>query len=1186
ASLSSYRSLSHWLVKTLKMPSAMSNTLAGRAPAVLRHGRRVPTALAGRNFTLAAANTSARASLQTSSAKLLQKRLFTASALRPSAAQTAPNPKAYLESGVIKPHVGVDVKKVLVIGSGGLAIGQAGEFDYSGSQALKALKEAGVKSVLINPNIATIQTNHSLADEVYYLPVTPEYVSYVIEKEKPDGVFLSFGGQTALNLGVQMQRAGLWEKYGVKVLGTSVRTLEVSEDRDLFARALEEIDIPIAKSIAVGTVEEALDAANKVGYPIIVRAAYALGGLGSGFANNEEELRNMAARSLTLSPQILVEKSLKGWKELEYEVVRDANNNCITVCNMENFDPLGIHTGDSIVVAPSQTLSDEEYHMLRSAAIKIVRHLGVVGECNVQYALQPDGLDYRVIEVNARLSRSSALASKATGYPLAYTAAKIGLGHSLPELPNAVTKTTTANFEPSLDYIVTKMPRWDLSKFQHVKRDIGSAMKSVGEVMAIGRTFEESFQKAIRQVDPKFVGFQGDKFDDLDFELQNPTDRRWLAVGQAMLHENYSVEKVHELTKIDKWFLYKLQNLVDCTREMEQAGGLEALKKDQILKAKKLGFSDRQIANSVGSTEDKVREARLGFGIRPWVKKIDTLAAEFPADTNYLYTTYNASSHDVTFDDKGIIILGSGVYRIGSSVEFDWCAVGATQALREMGNKTVMINYNPETYSTDFDTADKLYFEELSYERVMDIYELETASGVVVSVGGQLPQNIAKRLQETGGANVLGTDPLDIDKAEDRQKFSEILDSIGVDQPAWKELTSVEDAQAFAEQVGYPVLVRPSYVLSGAAMTVIRSQEDLKEKLEAASNVSPDHPVVITKFIEGAQEIDVDGVASKGELIIHAVSEHVEQAGVHSGDATLVLPPANLDQTTMDRCKEIAQKVAKAWRITGPFNMQIIKADDPEGGEPALKVIECNLRASRSFPFVSKVLGVNFIDVATKALVGQQVPEPQDPMAVKRDYLATKVPQFSWTRLAGADPFLGVEMASTGEIACFGKDLVEAYWTSLQSTMNFRMPEPGEGLLFGGELNKDWLITVVNYLQPLGYKLFAADNEVKQFIESNAKGNVTVDVIEFPKEDKRALREVFQKYDIRGVFNLAQARGKTIMDVDYVMRRNAVDFGVPLFMEPKTAMLFAQCMSEKLPRKGGIPSEVRRWSDFLGGKPL
>lgn len=988
---------------------------------------------------------------------------------------------------------------------------------------------------------------------MYYLPVTPEYVSYVIEREKPDGIFLSFGGQTALNLGVQMQRQGLFEKYGVKVLGTSVRTLELSEDRDLFAKALEEINIPIAKSIAVGTVDEAIDAARKVGYPIIVRAAYALGGLGSGFANNEEELRNMAARSLTLSPQILVEKSLKGWKEVEYEVVRDANNNCITVCNMENFDPLGIHTGDSIVVAPSQTLSDEEYHMLRSAAIKIVRHLGVVGECNVQYALQPDGLDYRVIEVNARLSRSSALASKATGYPLAYTAAKIGLGHTLPELPNAVTKTTTANFEPSLDYIVTKIPRWDLSKFQHVKRDIGSAMKSVGEVMAIGRTFEESFQKAIRQVDPKFLGFQGDKFEDLDAELQNPTDRRWLAVGQAMLHENYSVDRVHALTKIDKWFLHKLQNIVNCTRELQQAGSLEAVREDQMLSAKKMGFSDKQIALAVNSTEDEVRACRLSMGIRPWVKKIDTLAAEFPADTNYLYTTYNASTHDVEFEDKGTVILGSGVYRIGSSVEFDWCAVSATQALRQMGQKTVMINYNPETYSTDFDTADRLYFEELSYERVMDIYELENASGVVVSVGGQLPQNIALRLQETGKANVLGTDPKDIDKAEDRQKFSEILDSIGVDQPAWKELTSVEAAEAFADEVGYPVLVRPSYVLSGAAMTVIRSKEDLKVKLEAAADVSPDHPVVITKFIEDAQEIDVDAVASKGKLVIHAVSEHVEQAGVHSGDATLVLPPSKLDEKTMDRVKVIAEKVAKAWNITGPFNMQIIKADDPNGGEAALKVIECNLRASRSFPFVSKVLGVNFIDVATKALVGQDIPNYDNLMKVKRDYLATKVPQFSWTRLAGADPFLGVEMASTGEIACFGKDLAEAYWASLQSTMNFRVPQPGEGLLFGGELGKNWLTTVVDYLAPLGFRFYAADHTVKEFLESSAKSKIDVQVIEFPTEDKRALREVFKKYDIRGVFNLAQARGKTVTDVDYVMRRNAVDFGVPLFMEPNVS---------------------------------
>ncbi|KAK4158126.1 hypothetical protein C8A00DRAFT_39513 [Chaetomidium leptoderma] len=1169
------------------MLSAVSK--AGRAPAVLRHGRRVPvTAAQLRPLTAGPQHGLFRTQTESPIARLTQKRLFSASTALASAgaAQPAPDPKAYLASGAIKPSEHIDVKKVLVIGSGGLAIGQAGEFDYSGSQALKALKEAGVASVLINPNIATIQTNHTLADEVYYLPVTPEYVEYVIQKEKPDGIFLSFGGQTALNLGVQMEKLGLFEKYGVRVLGTSVRTLELSEDRDLFAKALEEINIPIAKSIAVNTIDEALDAASKIGYPIIVRAAFALGGLGSGFANNEEELRNMAARSLTLSPQILVEKSLKGWKEVEYEVVRDANNNCITVCNMENFDPLGIHTGDSIVVAPSQTLSDEEYHMLRSAAIKIVRHLGVVGECNVQYALQPDGLDYRVIEVNARLSRSSALASKATGYPLAYTAAKIGLGHTLPELPNAVTKTTTANFEPSLDYIVTKIPRWDLSKFQHVKRDIGSAMKSVGEVMAIGRTFEESFQKAVRQVDPGFVGFQGAKFADLDYELQNPTDRRWLAVGQAMLHENYSVDRVHDLTKIDKWFLHKLQNIVDCTKELQQIGSLRGLRKEHILKSKKMGFSDKQIAHAVGSNEDAVRARRLEFGIRPWVKKIDTLAAEFPADTNYLYTTYNASSHDVTFEDKGTVILGSGVYRIGSSVEFDWCAVSATLALRGMGEKTVMINYNPETYSTDFDTADKLYFEELSYERVMDIYELENASGVVVSVGGQLPQNIALRLQETGGANVLGTDPRDIDKAEDRQKFSEILDSIGVDQPAWKELTSVEAAGQFAEEVGYPVLVRPSYVLSGAAMTVIRSKEDLKDKLEAASSVSPDHPVVISKFIEGAMEIDLDGVASEGNLIIHAVSEHIEQAGVHSGDATLVLPPVSLDEITMARVKEIAQKIAQALKITGPFNMQIIKAEDPEGGLPALKVIECNLRASRSFPFVSKVLGTNFIDVATKALVGKQVPDPTDLMAVKRDYLATKVPQFSWTRLAGADPFLGVEMASTGEMACFGKNLVEAYWSSMQSAMNFRVPEPGEGILFGGELSKKWLTTVVDYLSPLGYKLYAADHEVKQFLESTSKHKLNVEVIEFPKEDKRALREVFKKYDIRGVFNLARARGKTIMDVDYVMRRNAVDFGVPLFMEPQTAMLFAQCMSEKLPRPEGIPSEVRRWSDFIGGKPL
>ncbi|KAF2013301.1 carbamoyl-phosphate synthase [Aaosphaeria arxii CBS 175.79] len=1165
---------------------ALCGRLARRAPALTGQLRSVAPSIASRHFTSRAVKPiAALRSSHESPAAYRQLRAFTKISASLNKTQEAPDAKAYMNSGAVPTAKDlVDVKKVLVIGSGGLSIGQAGEFDYSGSQALKALKEAGVKSVLINPNIATIQTSHVLADEIYYLPVTPQYVEYVIQKEKPDGIFLSFGGQTALNLGVNMNRLGLFEKYNVKVLGTSVKTLETSEDRDLFARALDEIDIPIAKSIAVSSLDEALDAAEKVGYPIIVRAAYALGGLGSGFANNPEELKNLAARSLTLSPQILVEKSLKGWKEAEYEVVRDAADNCITVCNMENFDPLGVHTGDSIVVSPSQTFSDEEYHMLRSASIKIVRHLGVVGECNVQYALQPDGLDYRVIEVNARLSRSSALASKATGYPLAYTAAKIGLGHTLPELPNAVTKTTTANFEPSLDYVVTKMPRWDLSKFQNVKRDIGSSMKSVGEVMAIGRTFEESFQKACRQVDPKFLGFQGDKFEDLDDTLRNPTDRRWLAVGQAMFHEGYSVDKVHDLTKIDKWFLHKLQNIVDCTHELEEIGSLFGLKKEIILKAKKLGFSDKQIAKAVNSTEDEVRARRKSFGIRPWVKRIDTLAAEFPAETNYLYTTYNASSHDVTFDDHGVLVLGSGVYRIGSSVEFDWCAVNATMSLNKLGKKTVMINDNPETYSTDFDVADKLYFEELSYERVMDIYELETASGVVVSVGGQLPQNIALKLQESGKAKVLGTDPQDIDKAEDRHKFSSILDSIGVDQPAWKELTSYEEAQKFARSVGYPVLVRPSYVLSGAAMTVIRGEDELKEKLTAASDVSPDHPVVITQYIEGAQEIDCDGVASNGNLLVHAVSEHVENAGVHSGDATLVLPPHSLDESIKERVKTIAEKVAKAWNITGPFNMQIIKADDPEGGEPALKVIECNLRASRSFPFVSKVLGTNFIDVATKALVGRDVPEPVDLMAEKRDYLATKVPQFSWTRLAGADPFLGVEMASTGEMACFGKDLVDAYWTSVQSTMNFRLPQPGEGLLFGGDVNSQALVQIAKYVQPLGYKFFAANKDIKNLLEKTE--GISVDVIEFPKEDKRALREVFEKYDIRGCFNLAKFRANGLLDEDYVMRRNAVDFGVPLFMEPKTAVLFAQCMSEKLPLAEGIPSEVRSWSDFVGGRPL
>ncbi|ANB15414.1 carbamoyl-phosphate synthase (glutamine-hydrolyzing) CPA2 [Sugiyamaella lignohabitans] len=1101
--------------------------------------------------------------------------------------------KAYVGAGILNPNSHkdklVDVNKVLVIGSGGLSIGQAGEFDYSGSQAIKALKEANKKSILINPNIATNQTSHALADEIYFLPVTAEYIIHIIEREQPDGILLTFGGQTGLNVGVELDKMGVFDRYGVKVLGTPIKTLETSEDRDLFAQALKEINIPIAESIAVETVDDALAAADKVGYPIIVRSAYALGGLGSGFANNRDELRNLSSQSLSLSRQILVEKSLKGWKEVEYEVVRDSEGNCITVCNMENFDPLGIHTGDSIVVAPSQTLSDEEYHMLRSAAIKIIRHLGVVGECNVQYALQPDGLDYRVIEVNARLSRSSALASKATGYPLAYTAAKIALGHTLPELPNAVTKTTSANFEPSLDYMVTKIPRWDLAKFHNVKRDIGSSMKSVGEVMAIGRTFEESFQKAIRQVDPSLVGFQGySGFEDLDFELANPTDRRWLAVGQALIHEGYSVDRVHDLSKIDKWFLYKLMNIVNQQKKLESISSLYGITHETMLESKQLGFSDHQIALAVGSTELEVRARRTSFGIRPFVKKIDTLAAEFPADTNYLYTTYNATEHDVEFDEHGIMVLGSGVYRIGSSVEFDWCAVSTARALREMGKRTIMVNYNPETVSTDFDEVDRLYFEELSYERVMDIYELEHASGVVVSVGGQLPQNIALKLQEQGGAKVLGTDPRDIDQAEDRHKFSSILDSIGVDQPAWKELTSVSEAKDFADKVGFPVLVRPSYVLSGAAMSVIRDESELEAKLTNAASVSPDHPVVITKFIEGAQEIDVDGVASNGKLLVHAVSEHIENAGVHSGDASLILPPVNLEEPIMARVKEIAEKVAKAWKITGPFNMQIIKNKDE------LKVIECNIRASRSFPFVSKVLGTNFIDIATKALVNKDVPEPVDLMQKSHDYVAIKVPQFSFTRLAGADPFLGVEMASTGEVACFGKDVIEAYWAAIQSTMNFKVPKPPSGLLFGGDVTKEDLGLVASTLLPLGYKYYVAKPEVKEYLESKLNGATKIEVIELPKNDKRKLGEVFEQFNIRGVFNLAKARAESYTDEDYLMRRNAIDFGLPLFNEPRTAVLFAQTLAAKLPARleaqasqsKEIPTEVKRWSEFIGGRSI
>ena len=1037
-----------------------------------------------------------------------------------------------------------DVKKVLLVGSGGLSIGQAGEFDYSGSQAIKALRESGIETVLINPNIATIQTSHQLASQIYFLPISPDYVAYVLEKERPDGVFLTFGGQSALNVGVKLDEMGIFERLGVQVLGSQVDVLRMCEDRDLFVQALDEIDIPVARSEAVSTVPEALRAADEIGYPVIVRAAYALGGLGSGFADDEDELRDLSARSLSLSPQILVEKSLRGWKESEYEVLRDQQDNAIICCNMENFDPLGIHTGDSIVVAPSQTLSDDNYHMLRSAALKVIRHLGIVGECNIQYALSPDSREYRVIEVNPRLSRSSALASKATGYPLAYTAAKLALGHTLPELPNAVTKTTTACFEPSLDYIVTKIPKWDLSKFQHVNRQTGSSMKSVGEVMAIGRTFEESLQKAVRQIAPNYDGFDVyARPEDLDHALSVPTDTRLFAIAYAMLEKDYDVERLHSLTKIDRWFLFKLENIVTTHRALQSAASLSNVDEELLRTAKQRGFSDFQIGKLTNSTEGEVRKHRKSLGITPWVKRIDTVAAEYPAQTNYLYTTYNASSHDVEFDENGTMVLGSGVYRIGSSVEFDWCAVTCVRRIKEMGHKTIMINYNPETVSTDYDEANRLYFEELSFERVMDIYELEGAEGAVVSVGGQLPQNIALRLKDVD-VNVRGTDPLNIDSAEDRHKFSQILDSIGVDQPDWVEVTDVAKAKEFANRVSYPVLVRPSYVLSGAAMNVIWDESTLEHNLTMAAEVNTDYPVVLTKFIPNAQEIDVDAVAHKGKLLVHAVSQHVENAGVHSGDATLVLPPFSLSDGDMARLKDISERVAKAFEISGPFNMQVIRKENATN-DADLKVIECNLRASRSFPFVSKVLGVNFIDVATCAIMDKDVPEPVDLMAEKRDYVAIKVPQFSWTRLAGADPFLGVEMASTGEVASFGNDLHEAYWASLASTTGFRVPQANKGVLLGGNVTQPELATIAKKLYNLGFKLYCSNSEIEAHL--NDIPHVTAKRIWFPLKDKRKLREVFDDHEIQFVINLAHYRAKDTVDENYVARRNAVDFGYVLY---------------------------------------
>ncbi|KAI5954571.1 URA2 [Candida jiufengensis] len=1057
-------------------------------------------------------------------------------------------------------HPKEDVKKVLVLGSGGLSIGQAGEFDYSGSQAIKALKEEGIYTVLINPNIATIQTSKGLADKVYFLPVNPEFVRKVIKHERPDGIYCTFGGQTALSVGIALKDE--FESLGVRVLGTPIDTVITTEDRELFASAMAEIGEKCARSEACSNVSEAIDAANAIGYPLIVRAAFALGGLGSGFADNEEELVALCNKAFATSPQVLVERSMKGWKEVEYEVVRDAFDNCITVCNMENFDPLGIHTGDSIVVAPSQTLSDEDYNMLRTTAVNVIRHLGVVGECNIQYALNPFSKEYCIIEVNARLSRSSALASKATGYPLAYTAAKLGLNIPLNKVQNNVTKSTCACFEPSLDYVVVKIPRWDLKKFTRVSSLLSSSMKSVGEVMSIGRTFEEAIQKAIRSTDYHNLGFNKTAAlmsIDIDQELQTPSDQRLFAVANA-LSDGYSVEKVWKLTNIDKWFLNKLDGLIKFGDKIASYGKKENLPVSIIRQAKQLGFEDRQIAKFVDSNEVAIRRLRKDAGIIPFVKQIDTVAAEFPAFTNYLYVTYNADSSDVSFDDNGVIVLGSGVYRIGSSVEFDWCAVRAIRTLRENKIKTVMINYNPETVSTDYDEADRLYFETINLERVLDIYDLEQSAGVIISMGGQTSNNIALPLYRQN-VKILGTSPEMIDSAENRYKFSRMLDKIGVDQPAWKELTSIDEAEDFAEKVGYPVLVRPSYVLSGAAMNTVYSKDDLASYLTQAVDVSPDYPVVITKYIENAKEIEMDAVAKDGKMIMHVVSEHVENAGVHSGDATLIVPPQDLDPETVRRIVEATAKIGKALDITGPYNIQFIAKDND------IKVIECNVRASRSCPFVSKVVGVDLVELATKAIMDLPV-TPYPGERLPDDYCAVKVPQFSFSRLAGADPVLGVEMASTGEVATFGRNKYEAYLKSLLST-GFKLPKKNILFSIGSYKEKQELLPSIAKLSELGYKIFATAGTA-DFIKEH---DIPVHYLEVLSKDEDQKSEYSLTQHLANnlidlYVNLPSSnrfrRPASYMSKGYESRRMAVDYAVPLVTNVKNAKLLVEAIARNI----------------------
>ncbi|XP_023226449.1 CAD protein-like [Centruroides sculpturatus] len=1053
------------------------------------------------------------------------------------------------------------VNKVLILGSGGLSIGQAGEFDYSGSQAIKALKEEKIKSVLINPNIATVQTSPDLADKVYFLPITIEYVTQVIKSERPDGILLTFGGQTALNCGVELEKAGIFDQYKIQVLGTPITSIISSEDRKLFAEKVAEINESVVPSAAAYSVPEALEVAESLGYPILVRSAYALGGLGSGFANNQAELKTLVTQALVRSSQVLLDKSLKGWKEVEYEVVRDAYDNCITVCNMENVDPLGIHTGESIVVAPSQTLTNEEYNRLRTTAIKVIRHLGVVGECNIQYALNPNSEEFHIVEVNARLSRSSALASKATGYPLAYIAAKLALGISLPELCNSVTGSTTACFEPSLDYCVVKIPRWDLGKFAGVSNKIGSSMKSVGEVMAIGRNFEEAFQKALRMVDENIAGFDPYIKQVNDEELECPTDKRMFVVAAA-LKTGYSIDCLHKLTRIDPWFLSKLQNIINYHSFLESFQSKPSgLTKEVILKAKQLGFSDKQIAQCIESTELVVRKIRQTMHITPKIKQIDTVAAEWPAKTNYLYLTYNGISHDLQFPGGAIMVLGSGVYRIGSSVEFDWCAVSCVTKLRKMGRKTIMINYNPETVSTDYDMCDRLYFDEISFETVMDIYTLEQPEGIILCVGGQLPNNIALDLH-LQKARILGTSPESIDGAENRFKFSRLLDTIGISQPQWKELTNLETAKQFCEEVGYPCLVRPSYVLSGAAMNVAHSHHDLEMYLTEASAVSKEHPVVITKYLVEAKEIDIDAIAMEGELLCMAVSEHVENAGVHSGDATLVTPPQDLNSQTLSKIRAICHAIGRALEVNGPYNIQLIAKDNQ------LKVIECNLRVSRSFPFVSKTLNCDFIALATQVIMGEK-PEIMPDVMLGCGRVGVKVPVFSFSRLAGADVTLGVEMASTGEVACFGENCYEAYLKSMIST-GFCIPHHTILLSIGSYKHKAELLASVRTLQKMGYKLYASIGTADFYNEHG----IQVEGVELPfgdinqtttKDQLTSIADYLSQKEFDLVINLPMhgsgaRRVSSFITQGYRTRRMAVDYAVPLITDVKCAKLLVEAL--------------------------